>query len=77
MNPKDKYIVISATLQLAAIIPLFAIALSFGRMVEKIDAHEKRLDRIESKVLSKSDKMSGHAVSGAYTVFHRDTLQTN
>ena len=55
---REKYVVISAALQLVALLPLFAIALSFGRMAEKIDAHEKRLDRIERKVLVQVKKIN-------------------
>ena len=58
---REKYVVISAALQLVALLPLFAIALSFGRMAEKIDAHEKRLDRIERKVLVQVKKLDHDA----------------
>jgi hypothetical protein len=65
---REKYVVISAALQLVALLPLFAIALSFGRMAEKIDAHEKRLDRIENKVLVQVKKLD-HDAGNFYTSF--------
>ena len=76
MNTKDKYIVISAALQLAAIVPLFAIALSVGRMVEKIDAHEKRLDRLEENRFTAIKPAAYNRPIGLVTSFFGDNSCT-
>lgn len=54
----QRLVVIGTILQLIALLPLFSMAMSIGRMVEKIEAHEKRLDKLEDSRLTSFDKFS-------------------
>lgn len=45
----DHLILVTLLAQIAALIPLFSMAVDVGRAVERIEHHEKRLDRLEDQ----------------------------